>query len=42
MLLQALNEGDLRLQIDLEVPTVVLSEEIPIVVDILGDFLLLL
>ena len=41
MLLQALNEGDLRLEVNFEVAAVVFSEEISVVVDVLGDFLLL-
>ena len=41
MLLQALNEGYLRLKIDFEVAAVVFSEEVSIVVDVLSDFLLL-
>ena len=40
MLLQALNEGYLRLKIDFEVAAVVFSEEVSIVVDVLSDFLL--
>ena len=41
MLLQALNEGDLRLEVNFEVATVVFSKEISVVVDVLGNFLLL-
>lgn len=40
MLLQALNEGNLRLKIDFEVAAVVFGKQISIVVDVLSDFLL--